>query len=114
MTVIQVQVDKNFIDDVLIDGCFGINIIIENLRVQLGLSKPNPVPYNLHMVDQIIAKPFGLCRDLKILVHGIPYIVTFIIIDINVLDSNYSMLLRRPWVRDAKVSHNWGTNIVII
>jgi hypothetical protein len=24
------------------------------------------------------------------------------------------MLLRRPWLRDAKVSHDWGTNIVII
>jgi len=24
------------------------------------------------------------------------------------------MLLRHPWVKDAKVSHNWGTNIVII
>jgi len=51
MAMIQVQVGNNFIDDVLIDGCCGINIIIENLKVQLGLSKPNPVFYNLHMVD---------------------------------------------------------------
>jgi len=47
MVVIQVQVGKNFIDDVLIDWGFGVNIIIENLWVQLGLSKPNPAPYNL-------------------------------------------------------------------
>jgi len=31
MVVIQVQVGKNFIDDVLIDGGSKINIIIENL-----------------------------------------------------------------------------------
>jgi hypothetical protein len=66
------------------------------------------------MVDQIIAKPLGLIRDLKIFVHGIPYMVTFVIINNNVLDPSYSMLLGCPWLRDAKVSHNWGTNIVTI
>jgi hypothetical protein len=63
--MIQVQVGKNFIDDVLIDKGFGVDIIIENLWIQLSLSKPNPTPYNLCMVDQTIAKPFGLIRDPK-------------------------------------------------
>jgi len=50
----------------------------------------------------------------KIFVHGIPYMVTFTIININVLDSNYSMLLKCPWLKDAKISHDWGINSVII
>jgi hypothetical protein len=99
---------------VLIDGGFGINIITENLRVQLGLPKPNPTPYNLHMAYQTIAKPLGHIRDLKIFVHGIPYTVTFTIINSSVLDSNYSMLLGHPWLKDTKVSHDWGTNIFTI
>jgi len=33
MVVIQVQVGKNFVDDVLIDGGFGVNIIIKNLKI---------------------------------------------------------------------------------
>jgi len=33
MAVIQIQVGKNSIDDVLIDGGFEININTENLRV---------------------------------------------------------------------------------
>jgi hypothetical protein len=33
MAIIHVQVGKKIIDDVLIDGDFGFNIIIENLRV---------------------------------------------------------------------------------
>jgi hypothetical protein len=66
------------------------------------------------MANQTIAKPFGFIKDLKIFVHGIPYTVTFTIINNNVLDFSYSMLLRRPWLRDAKVSHDWGTNIVTI
>jgi hypothetical protein len=32
------------------------------------------------MADQTIAKPLGLIKDFKILVHGIPYAVTFIVI----------------------------------
>jgi hypothetical protein len=31
------------------------------------------------MADQTIANPLGLIKDLKILVHGIPYAVTFIL-----------------------------------
>jgi hypothetical protein len=112
--VIQVQVGKNIIDDVLIDGGFGININIENLKIQLSLSKPNPTPYNLHMVDETIAKPIGFIRDLKIFFHGIPYMVTFTIVNSNILDFNYSMLFGCPWLRNAKISHNWGTNIVTI
>jgi hypothetical protein len=32
------------------------------------------------MIDQTIAKPLGLIKDLRILVHGIPYAMTFTII----------------------------------
>jgi hypothetical protein len=69
MAMIQVQVCKNFIDDVLIEGGFGVNIIIENLGVQLGLSKLNIMFYDLRVANQTIAKPFGFIRDLKIFVH---------------------------------------------
>jgi hypothetical protein len=65
------------------------------------------------MENQTIAK-LGLIRDLKIFIHGIPYIVTFIVINNIVIDSSYSMLLGHPWLKDAKVSQNSGTNIVII
>jgi hypothetical protein len=66
------------------------------------------------MVNQIGAKPLGLIRDVKIFVHGVPCMVTFTIINSNVLYSNYSMILRHPWLRDARVSHDWGTSIITI
>ncbi len=40
--------------------------------------------------------------------------VTFTIINNNVIDFNYSMLLGPPLLKDVKVSHDWGTNIVPI
>jgi hypothetical protein len=88
--------------------------LLKTYKIQLGLSKLNPAPYNLHMVNETIAKPLDLIKDLKIFVHGIPYIVTIIVINNNFLDSSYSMLLGHPWLKDAKLSHDWGNNIVII
>jgi hypothetical protein len=66
------------------------------------------------MANQTIAKPLGLIKDIKILVHGIPYVVTFTIIQNNVLDSNYYMLLSHHWLKDAKMFHDWGNNIIIV
>jgi hypothetical protein len=114
MAIIQVQIGKNTIEDVLLGGGSGINIITEQLRLRLGLPKLKLVPYNLRMVNQITIKPMGLIKDLKIYVHGIPYIIMFIVLQNRVVDSNYSMLLGRPWLRDAKTTHDWGSNIVTI
>jgi TRAP-type C4-dicarboxylate transport system permease large subunit len=58
------------------------------------------------MADQTIAKPLGLIKDLKILIHGIPYVVIFTVIQSSVIDSNYSMLLGCLWQRDVKMSHD--------
>ena len=41
MATIQVQIRKNTIEDVLLDGGYGVNIIIERLRLRLGLESLN-------------------------------------------------------------------------
>jgi hypothetical protein len=99
MVVIQIQIAKNKIEDVLLDGGFGINIIIEQLRLRLKLPKPKLAPYNMKMADQTTTKLMGLIRDLKIYVHGIPYITMFIIFQNNLVDFCYFMLLGRPWLK---------------
>jgi hypothetical protein len=42
MAIIQVWIGKNTIEDVLLNGGFGVNIIIERMRLKLGLPKPKP------------------------------------------------------------------------
>ncbi len=98
----------------MLDGGSGINIIPEQLKLRLGFPKPKPIPYNLRMTNQTTTKPMGLIHDLKIYVQDIPYITMFNVLQNNVIDANYSMLLGRPWLRDAKVTHGWGNNIVTI
>jgi hypothetical protein len=51
MVVIQVQMGKNIVEDVLIDGRANVNIVTKNLRIKLNLFKPRPIPYHLRMVD---------------------------------------------------------------
>jgi hypothetical protein len=66
------------------------------------------------MANQTTTKPVGLIKDLKIYVHGIHYITTFTIFQNNVVDSSHSMLLRRPWLKDVKTAHDWGSSTITI
>jgi hypothetical protein len=68
----------------------------------LGLAKPKPTLYNLKMANKTTIKLVGLIKDLKIYVHGILYITTFIVFHNNVVDFRYFMLLGRPWLKDVK------------
>ncbi len=97
---------KNIVEDVLIDGGTSVNIITKNLRTKLSSPKPRPAPYHLRMADHNMTTPLGIIKNFKIHIHGIPYITTFMVQKSGVVDSSYSMLLGRPWLRDAKVTHD--------
>ena len=66
MPVIQLQIGRNLVDNVLLDGGSGVNIMSEDLRRRLDLPKSNPAPYNLRMADSSVVQPMGLFRDLII------------------------------------------------
>ncbi len=90
----------------MLDGGFNVNIMINELWNWLKLPNFKLVVYTLWMADQSITKVIGLIKDLKIHIHVIPYIATFIVMNNNVLDSSYSMLLGQPWLCNAHVTHN--------
>ncbi len=96
MIVIQVQIGKNIIEDVLLDGGTSVNIITENFKTKLGLPKPRLAPYHFRMTDHSMTKPLGIIKNLKIQIHGIPYVAAFTILQNNVVDFNYSMLFGKP------------------
>jgi len=66
------------------------------------------------MVYHTFTKHVRLIWDLKIHIHGIPYIFIFTIMHNNILDSSYSMLFKRPWLHYAKVTHDWDNNLITI
>ncbi len=65
------------------------------------------------MGNKTITKPLRIIKTLKIHIHGILYVTTYIVLKNNVVDSNYSMLLGRPWLRYAKVTHV-RNNVIIV
>jgi hypothetical protein len=97
-----------------LDGGFWVNIIIQQLRVRLGLPMPKPTPYNLWMADQITTKLVGLIKDLRMYVHDIPYVATFRVLLNTIVNYSYSMLFGRPWLINVKATHDWGNNMITI
>ncbi len=114
MANIQVQVVKNIVKDVLIDGRASVNIRIENFKTKSSVPKLILAPYHLKMADHSMVKPSGIIKNLKIRTHGTPYVTTFTVWVNNVVDSNYYMLLGKPLFKDAKVTHDWGNNVIIV
>jgi hypothetical protein len=106
MTIIVAHVRKNMVDDVLLDGRLGVNAIKYGLKQILKLPPPQPVPFNLLMVDFSFIKPVGIVPNIRIRIHGISSIVTFTMMNNKAMDLTYSMLLGRPWLWDAKVVHD--------
>jgi hypothetical protein len=66
MVIIQIQVGKHIVDDVLIHGKTSVNIITQNLRTKLGLPKPIPIPYHLRMANESMTRPLRIIINLKI------------------------------------------------
>jgi hypothetical protein len=56
MVIIDVQIYKHIVENVLLNRRSGMNIIIEKLKAYLGLLKRQLAPYNLWMIDQMIIK----------------------------------------------------------
>jgi hypothetical protein len=95
---------KKFVENVLLNGGFGVNIMTHELKLKFGLQLAKPKPYHLRMANQTTTKLLGLIKNFKIAIDGTPYIFTFTIMN-NLLDASNSMLLGKPWLRDAKISH---------
>jgi hypothetical protein len=81
-----VQIGKKIIEDVLLNGRLGMNIVTKHLKTNLGLFKPSL--YNLRMSNHTTTKLVGLIRDMKMYAHGITNIVTFTILQNNVANSS--------------------------
>jgi hypothetical protein len=72
MAMMYVQVSNKLVEDVLLDGRFGVNIITKKLQKRLKFPSPKLTMYTLGMADQTITKPVRLIKNLKIYIHGIP------------------------------------------
>jgi hypothetical protein len=96
----------------LLNGGASVYIITKNLKTKLTLPKPRRAPYNFRMPNQSMIRPLGIIKKLKIRINGISYGARFNVLQNNVVNSSYSMLLGRPWLINANVKYDWANNVI--
>ena len=110
MPMISVIVKNRQVPNALIDGGSGVNIIKDTLRKKLGFKKIEPAPFTIKMADQRKVMPKGIIRDVRLDVGGIVIRTTLTVIDMVSTEDSYSLLLGRPWLKEAQAQHDWPLN----
>ncbi len=88
ITIIQIQVRKNVMENILCNEGSSVNIMTKKLKFILlpqNIQTPGMANHNMKLVR--------LIKNLKIYIHSIFYTITFIIMHHSLLDASYSMLL---------------------
>ena len=107
MPMISIIVKNRRVPNVLIDGGSGVNIITDTLRRKLGLK---PAPFTIEMANQRKVMPKGIIRDVRLDVGGIVIRTTLTVIDMVSTEDSYSLLLGKPWLKEAQAQHDWPLN----
>ena len=94
------------IDNVLIDGGAGVNIVTKTTCERFGWLDWLPVPFLVRMADQRRVRALGILRNLVLSIGGISFAMAFVVMNMEDAEEEYSMLLGRPWLRQARVHHN--------
>jgi hypothetical protein len=110
MPMISVIVKNRQVPNALIDGGSGVNTITDTLRRKLGLKKIEPPPCTIKMADQRKVMHKRIIRDVRLDVGEIVIRMTLTVIDMVNTEDSYSLLLGRPWLKEARAQHDWPLN----
>lgn len=99
---------------VVLDSGAGVNIISSDLYKRWGQPPLENVSFVINLADQTRKAPMGIIRDIPVLVGGLKFAVTFVILDVPKVLGAYFALLRRPGMRASSLVQNWGGNYVKI
>jgi hypothetical protein len=115
MPMIAVWTKNRRIPNVLLDGGSGVNIITDTLMRKLGIEKQLEVaPFTIKMADQRKVTPLGIIKNLKINIGGLTFKITVTVIKMENQENNSSMVLGRPWLKQACAKHDWGRSQLIL
>ena len=101
-------------NDVLLDGGSGVNILSETEFLILKKVSLEPAPFQVRMADQRRVQPIGMLRSQTRKIHGIQFLVNFVVLQMDEEAKSYSMLLGRPRFKTAKLKQDWEKQEVIM
>jgi hypothetical protein len=96
---------------ILIDGGSGVNVISMVTCRQLGITLWEPCKFWLRMANGSSVRPIGMIPDLKMVVQGHAFTISVVIMDLPHQDA-YRILLEHPWLRSARMKHDWPKNVL--
>lgn len=98
----------------ILDGGPGVNVIEETTTKKMGL-KWEPITFNVRMVDNHKVMPKGIVRNVRMVIKNMEFFINVVVIAMQPLSQeSYQVLLGRPWLRDAKVKHDWKRDRILV
>ena len=104
---IKVIIYGQEIENVIVDGGSGVNVINKTTCDKLGITKWEACPFWLRMADTSTVRPIGLLRQLDVVVGGHSFQISVVILHLEAHGA-YSLILGRPWLKTANIKQNWN------
>ena len=73
-----------------------------------------PAPFSIKLADQRRVTPLGLVKNVSVRVAGIRFLIAFVVMDLPLHSSSFSILLGRPWLKVVAVMRDWKNNTLIL
>jgi hypothetical protein len=99
---LTVQIAGCTIPKVPVEGGSSVDLMTEPTAFGLGFEEFEPANRVLRMADQSRVMPLGVLNDVTTVIGGIPFMLTYVIIQ-PTSPSTYPVLLGRPWLYGANV-----------
>ena len=71
-------------------------------------------PFSIKLAYQRRVTPLRLFKNVPIRVVGIWFLIAFVVMDLPLHSTSFSIILGRPWLKVAAVMHDWKNNTLIL
>ena len=94
------------ITGVQVDGGSSVYLMTADTMKKLGLSNLLPTELLLQMADHSKVLPMGVLVNVDTNIAGIIYKIDYVVFQLKSLTLSYPILLKRPWLFDAKAQND--------
>ena len=111
-TTLKVKKDTN-VHLAILDTRVGVSIITKETWKLWGKRALTSTTMGLQLADGEVKYPIGLLEDTSISICNMEITHNFAIVDFD-LETNYEIILRRPFMRQTLVVQDWGYNCLYL
>ena len=97
----------------ILDSGAGISIATKTIWEKWGKPMDRQTHMNLQLADGSLENPIGLLENITVKSCGIEYEHTFAIVDFG-KNTNYEVILGRPFTKQFKMVQDWGYNYLYL